>query len=72
MIFSPLINCPKRKYNTTHSFLLQVYTGDGERAVLGTSNITEGLRKDDSLITEPARDLALKLARDALALSMDW
>ena len=50
----------------------QSYTGEGDRAVLGTSNITEGLRRDDSLIPDPARDLCLKLAREPLALSMDW
>ena len=50
----------------------QSYTGEGDRAVLGTSNITEGLRRDDTLIPDPARDLCLKLAREPLALSMDW
>ena len=48
------------------------YTGEGAREVLGTSSITEGLRSDDSLIPDPVRDLPRILAREPLALSMDW
>ena len=48
------------------------HTGEGAREVLGTSSITEGLRSDDSLITDPVRDLPRILAREPLALSMDW
>ena len=48
------------------------YTGEGAREVLGTSSITEGLRSDDSLIPDPVRDLRRILAREPLALSMDW
>ena len=60
---------PERVHSANKS---QAQTGEGDRAVLGTSNITDGLLKSESplilLITEPARDRARTLAREPRAL----